>query len=443
LFTEKMRPLISVLIPALLLAASAAAFAAPGDDLYSRPGIVVAASDGARLNLYCMGNGSPTVVFDSGWEDWAPAWAVVQPRIARWTRACSYDRAGAGFSGPGPMPRTSVRIADELQSALHNAGIAGPYILVGNAFGGDPVRTFAQRYPADVAGLVLVEADASDVEISAMQDADHRANARNVARLRECRDAVAVGKPLPLLPPRPGQPPRTCAQQFFRGLPEAEWSANLNASVLQIAQTKVAMYDAYISEMEEMAGDEAWLQQHVSSLGSRPVRVLTTGNHGVGHLPARDAQDPKHIEYERQIALAQARWLSLSSNAKQIFVRDSSEYIEFDAPQAVVDAIQDVYAQSRAASPAPPIYPGAAPAALPSGVALKQPPKQVKAYYTSDGFAAVKAWYRAHLNNATEVQQPGMQQSEDAFLVGQGATAQAILLRRVKGKTWIVIGPPM
>jgi pimeloyl-ACP methyl ester carboxylesterase len=341
-----MKPLVSVLMATLLLAVQSAARAAPGDDVYTRPGRVVAAADGARLNFYCMGSGSPTVVFDSGWEDWAPAWAVVQPQVAKWTRACSYDRAGAGFSGAGPMPRTSVRIADELRSALHNAGIKGPYILVGNAFGGDPARTFAVRYTTEIAGLVLVEADASDVEPKGMQDDDHRGNARNLVRLRECRDAVAAGKPLPLLPPRPGQPHRTCAQQFFRGLPEAEWSPELNAKLLQIAQSKVAMYDAYISEMEEMPWDEAWLQQHARSLGSRPVRVLTTGNHGVGHLPARDARDPKHIEYERQISLAQARWLALSSNAKQIFARHSSEYVEFDDPNAVVDAIRDAYEQS-------------------------------------------------------------------------------------------------
>jgi len=345
-----MKPLVCALTATLLLAMQGGAHAAPGDHVYSRPGQIVPAADGARLNIYCMGSGSPTVVFDSGWEDWAPAWAVVQPQVAKWTRACSYDRAGAGFSSAGPMPRTSVRIADELRSALHNAGIKGPYILVGNAFGGDPVRTFADRYTKETAGLVLVEADASDVERKAMQDDDHRGNARNLIRLRECRNAVATGKPLPLLPPRPGHPHRTCDQQFFRGLPEAEWSPQLNAKLLQIAQTKVTMYDAYISEMEEMAWDEAWLQQHVRSLGSRPVRVLTTGNHGVGHLPARNAQDPKHIEYERQIRLAQARWLTLSSNAKQIFPRHSSEYVEFDDPNVVIEAIREVYRHSPVAS---------------------------------------------------------------------------------------------
>src|SRR5258708_34430660 len=84
----------------------------PADTLYAQPGKLVAVN-GFRLNLYCMGSGSPAVVFDSGWEDWAPAWSKVQPEVAKFTRVCGYDRAGAGFSDPGPMPRTSVRIARE------------------------------------------------------------------------------------------------------------------------------------------------------------------------------------------------------------------------------------------------------------------------------------------------------------------------------------------
>jgi hypothetical protein len=120
----------------LLCGVHAMVDAAPGDEMYTKPGQLVQAG-GTRLNLYCSGSGSPAVVFDSGWEDWAPVWTIVQPQVARWTRACSYDRAGAGFSDPGRLPRTSVRIADELHSALHHAGIEGPYILVGHAFGGD------------------------------------------------------------------------------------------------------------------------------------------------------------------------------------------------------------------------------------------------------------------------------------------------------------------
>src|SRR5690349_21365164 len=150
---------------------------APTDIVYTRPGQLVDVG-GFRLNLYCMGSGSTTVVFDSGWGDWAPAWSKVQPEVAKWTRACSYDRAGTGFSDPGPMPRTSVHIAEELRTALRRAGIGGPYILVGSAFGGDNVRTFADLYMNEVAGLVLDDADADDVISVAMREESHRGQAQ-------------------------------------------------------------------------------------------------------------------------------------------------------------------------------------------------------------------------------------------------------------------------
>jgi len=323
----------------LLLGMPGMASAAPGDELYARPGQLVEA-DGARLNLYCMGSGSPAVVFDSGWEDWAPVWTIVQPEVAKWTRACSYDRAGAGFSDPGPMPRTSVRIADELHSALHHAGIEGPYILVGHAFGGDNARAFAQRYTAELAGLVLVEADVGIPD-------ERRGDAARIAELRECRDAVAAGKPLPPLPARPGRPARDCAQQFFRGLPEAAWSPELNARLLELAHTKVAMYDTYISEMEQMPADEAYLERHRHSLGSRPVRVLSTGYHGIHAVDPGYPLDPQQQRYEQEVERAQARWLELSSNSQQLFTDRSSEYIPFDQPDFVVDAIREVYSQSK------------------------------------------------------------------------------------------------
>jgi pimeloyl-ACP methyl ester carboxylesterase len=340
--------LLSVAIATFLLALPDADFAAPGDSVYTHPGRLVAAGDGAQLNLYCLGHGAPAVVFDSGFEDWAPAWAVVQPRIAQFTRACSYDRAGAGFSKPGPLPRTNVRIAGELHTALRNAGVRGPYILVGSAFGSYNVRAFTDLYMDDVAGLVLVDGDATDLEPKTLQDEDHRGFARGVKGLRECRDAVASGKPLPPLPPRPGRPHRTCAQQFYRGLPEAEWSPGLNATLLQIAQTKVAMYDADISEMEQMPWDENYLATHRRSLEARPLRVLTSGHHGIGYLPLPPAlHTPQQDAYEQTINQAQARWLALSSNAKQVFAPNSSEYIQFDAPDVVVGAVREVYDQAR------------------------------------------------------------------------------------------------
>jgi pimeloyl-ACP methyl ester carboxylesterase len=285
-------------------------------------------------------------VFDSGFTDWAPAWAVVQPQIAQFTRACSYDRAGSGFSGPAPLPRTSERIATELRDALQSAGIPGPYILVGHAFGGLNIRAFADLFPTGVAGLVLVDSDAADVDTPANRENDDKGILGYVPQLKTCRDQIAAGNATFAPPPPAGRPPRMCAQQFFRGLPEPEWSPELNAKLLDIAQHNVAMWDAVIGEAEQLPADETWLQEHRRFLGSTPVRVLTTGNHAVHFLDKAPPPTIEHLKMEYDAAVAQSRWLSLSSDSRQIFVQKSGEYVQFDRPDIIVVTVRELYDES-------------------------------------------------------------------------------------------------
>ena len=117
---------------------------------------------GYRLHLYCLGIGSPTVVFESGFGMSLNAWAQVQPAVAELTRACSYDRPGYGWSDKPPNPRTGSRAVEDLHRALANAGIPGPYLLVGHSMGGGQVRLFASRYATEVAGLVIVASGHED-----------------------------------------------------------------------------------------------------------------------------------------------------------------------------------------------------------------------------------------------------------------------------------------
>ncbi|HEX4331081.1 MAG TPA: alpha/beta hydrolase [Usitatibacter sp.] len=280
------------------------------------------------------------MVFDAGYSDWSPAWAKVQPEVARWTRACSYDRAGSGFSDPGVNPRTSARIADELHAALRNGGIPGPYILVGHAYGGDNIRTFAQRHRAQTAGLVLVDADATDLEPRSLQEADHKGHLGIPVFFRACRDALIAGRSLEVSAPA-GEPPQRCDLAFFRGLPEATWSQELNEKVAELTRSKAPIYDALASEMEEVPGDEAYLQKHERPLGSRPIRVLSSGHHGGG--PAGGADSPQGRQFQEEVAKAQGQWLRLSTDSKQVFARKSSEYIQLDEPEIVVRAIREVY----------------------------------------------------------------------------------------------------
>src|ERR1700689_1482175 len=117
---------------------------------------------GYRLMLNCTGVGSPTVILESGFGDVSIEWRAVQPQIAKFSRVCSYDRAGYGGSDPGPMPRTSLQIARELHALLKNAGEIPPYVLVGSSFGGYNVRVYNGLYPNEVAGIVLADATQED-----------------------------------------------------------------------------------------------------------------------------------------------------------------------------------------------------------------------------------------------------------------------------------------
>jgi len=298
----------------LLTLVAPAARAAPGDEMYTRPGQLVEA-DGAHLNLYCTGNGSPTVVFDAGHQDWAPAWAVIQPEVSKFARACSFDRPGYGFSPAGPMPRTSERISTELHDALHAAGIQGPYVLVGHAFGATNMRTFADLYTEEVEGLVLIDPDPDPVTPERLAQ-EHIVFIRQAEEIQRCRDTLAAHLPQP--------PELACDKRFFRGFPESGWSDALNSVLAQAVHTRADLSDAANAELEQIPADEFWLQEHRKSLGSRPVRVITAAQH-----------KPETIA-------AQARLLEVSSNAKQILARNSrNAYVQFDEPQLVLDAIAE------------------------------------------------------------------------------------------------------
>ena len=108
---------------------------------------------GYRLHIWCTGIGSPAVILDTGLGGSLLDWGFVQPEAAKFSRVCSYDRAGMGFSDLGPSPRTSRRIAAELHELLDRIGIRQPVVLVGASFGGFNIRMFASEYPDGAPGL--------------------------------------------------------------------------------------------------------------------------------------------------------------------------------------------------------------------------------------------------------------------------------------------------
>lgn len=132
---------------------------------------------GRHLYLECHGSGSPTVIFEAGLRsrgdiwNWARDGTGVLPRITPSTRACYYDRPGtlAHFpnvsrSDPVPMPRSTGEVVTDLHTLLDAAGVPGPYVMVGASTGGLIVRQYASLYPAEVSGLVLVDAISESME---------------------------------------------------------------------------------------------------------------------------------------------------------------------------------------------------------------------------------------------------------------------------------------
>jgi pimeloyl-ACP methyl ester carboxylesterase len=110
-----------------------------------------------QMHIHVTGEGAPTVVFESGMGASCLSWTLVQPQVAQFTRAVSYDRAGHGWSDPARERRTAEQIAQELHTLLDAAAVPGPYVLVGHSFGGYVNRAFAHMYRDEVVGMVLVD----------------------------------------------------------------------------------------------------------------------------------------------------------------------------------------------------------------------------------------------------------------------------------------------
>ena len=123
---------------------------------YPMPGQLINVG-GHSLHFNCTGSGSPTVVLQPGGGDFSSATAWIAPAVAAQTRVCVYDRPGRGWSEPTDSPQDATQVAADLHTLLQRAKVPGPYVLAGHSFGGLYVLTHADRYPDDVAGMVLID----------------------------------------------------------------------------------------------------------------------------------------------------------------------------------------------------------------------------------------------------------------------------------------------
>jgi pimeloyl-ACP methyl ester carboxylesterase len=295
---------------------------------YPAPGEMVDVG-GYSLHLYCTGEGGevPTVVMDSGAGGSVLDWQLVQPEVAGFARVCTYDRGGAGWSEPGAQPRTSEQFVEELHTLLGNAGVQGPYVLVGHSLGGTNMQLYASRYPDEVAGMVLVDSALEDLDLLSITESLQGSPVwtkiyATTGVVRLVNMLGPVGYPFSELPPD-----------------SVDEALAINSSTRQL----------YESADEVSSVGESFEQQLAApmSLGDKPLIVLTAGPlqlEGTGLSQEQmDQMDEAHTR-------SQAALTHGSQDSEQIVAEESGHYIHLEQPDLVIDAIRQVVDAARTGS---------------------------------------------------------------------------------------------
>jgi pimeloyl-ACP methyl ester carboxylesterase len=271
---------------------------------------------GRSLNYSCIGSGSPTVILESGAGGAGMYWTPFQREIASYTRACWYDRAGYGWSDPAPYPHPASAIVEDLHRLLAKAGEAPPLVLVGLSFGGLIVRVYAQHYPAEVSGIVLV--DSSHVD-----EAD------------------------PIQPPGDGFLP------YYPRLIPALAQVLRPIGVLRLTLRNNILRSAFeprtfAESSKEMFYESLVEARAVRSVGDIPLIVLTAGRHRV-NPPENPIQAREQRVWEAKWIEAQKQLARLSTHSQQRVFPEADHDLTHDRPHEVLEAIREVVEQARAA----------------------------------------------------------------------------------------------
>ena len=321
-----------------ILAQPAPAPATPEDQRmlpYAAPGQRIDIG-GRRINMHCAGAGSPTVVLMAGLFSWSVVWYKTQPVIAQKTRVCAFDRAAYGFSDPASRPQTISEVVEDLHKALQAGSIAGPYVLVAHSLGGVEARVYAQRWPQEVVGMVLVDTSpAAEGLIDENQPDFDEAEAREnyVASMLQCALLAAHG---PLEPSRPEY--KDCSSvaalpsdtpATFRKIWPQFFTADYFAD-------KVSLLSCLYTHRYDGA-------DHLR-LGATPLVVLSIEHPWISGTPAGVRLDRSYGKIWNALHQDLAR---LSSRGVHRIIKGSGHEIQLDKPQAVIDAVDQVLSQLR------------------------------------------------------------------------------------------------
>jgi pimeloyl-ACP methyl ester carboxylesterase len=270
---------------------------------------------GYRVHLYCTGTGSPAVVIVGA--GFSFNWGLVQPEVAKFTQVCSYDHSGIGWSDEGPKDSCSLRV-NEVHTALKNAGIKGPYVLVGHSLGGLVARVYARQYPDEVAGMVFVDHAFAPgpLTFSSTPSSDAKA-------------LPPAPPPMPLSPSGGGP-----VAIGIEGDPNfsklSDRDRKLHLWSMAQPRNQKALQTNHEIVPGCIAAADASSKEHPHPLGDKPLVDISTD----------EALGPDYAKLQTEL-------LSLSQNSKQIIAKNSGHFVIIDRPDVVVDAIRQVVESAR------------------------------------------------------------------------------------------------
>ncbi len=298
---------------------------------YPPPGRLVDVN-GYKLHLIHQGEGGPPVIMFHGAGDIALIWKLVIPKVAKFTTAVAVDQAGEGWSEHGHSIHMRQQAYDTY-TALQNAGIKGPYILVGHSLGGILTRVFANAYPGEVAGVVLVDATHPDVVLKFYKEGQGKWQRM---RLRASEETVPdpITSRLLHFPETKSFQPKRDFGDLLKDFSEEDrerfdWFYNHRP------YTYVPGRKSYEAEtMKSIYENEA-----AYNFGETPLVVISGGN-----KPDKEGDDNWTTEALKEHSeQLQKELLKLSNDSRQIVARKSGHQVHIDQPKLVAKAIKSVY----------------------------------------------------------------------------------------------------